>query len=277
MNIDFPSNPTLYQIFNDPVSTKQWIWDGEKWLINPQPITTEQIADGAITTAKLANGAVTTEKIADGAVTAAKLDPNAVPSPIPVGSISLFAGSTAPSGWLLCNGQAVSRTTYSALFAVTSTTYGSGNGSSTFNVPNLSNRFPVGVGGSWASTLAGTGGSSAAVLLEHSHGMGDHAHDITHSHTSSLSGGGEHDHTGNTLKNATNTGSNHYVRPIGFPADETHVITNISGTHSHSVTVDPFSGSTGNSSLGSSGSAGVTSTGTQNLPPYIALNFIIKA
>jgi microcystin-dependent protein len=56
----------------------------------------------------------------------------------------MWAGSTAPTGWLLCNGAAVSRTTYSDLFAVISTTYGTGNGSTTFNVPDLQRRFPLG-------------------------------------------------------------------------------------------------------------------------------------
>jgi microcystin-dependent protein len=63
---------------------------------------------------------------------------------IPVGTIMMWAGSTAPTGWLLCNGAAVSRTTYSDLFAVISTTYGTGNGSTTFNVPDLQRRFPLG-------------------------------------------------------------------------------------------------------------------------------------
>ena len=54
----------------------------------------------------------------------------------PVGAIQAFGGSTAPSGWLLCNGAAVSRTTYSDLFAVIGTRYGSGDGSTTFNLPS---------------------------------------------------------------------------------------------------------------------------------------------
>jgi hypothetical protein len=65
---------------------------------------------------------------------------------MPVGSIQMFAGSSAPEGWLLCNGQAVSRATYSELFAVISTTYGSGDGSTTFNVPDLREAAPVGTG-----------------------------------------------------------------------------------------------------------------------------------
>lgn len=61
--------------------------------------------------------------------------------PAVVGAVVAFAGSTSPAGWLLCDGSAVSRTTYAALFAVIGTTYGSGDGSSTFNVPNLTDRF----------------------------------------------------------------------------------------------------------------------------------------
>lgn len=60
---------------------------------------------------------------------------------LPVGMLQAFAGSSAPTGWLKCNGAAVSRTTYSALFGQISTTYGSGDGSTTFNVPDLRGEF----------------------------------------------------------------------------------------------------------------------------------------
>ena len=69
---------------------------------------------------------------------------------LPVGSYIQFAGSQAPAGFLVCNGGAISRTTYSALFAVIGTTYGSGDGSTTFNLPNLTDRFLQG------STTSGT-------------------------------------------------------------------------------------------------------------------------
>jgi microcystin-dependent protein len=65
-------------------------------------------------------------------------------SAVPSGVISAYAGSTAPSGYLLCDGTAVSRTTYSALYAVVGTTYGVGDNSSTFNVPNLKGKVAVG-------------------------------------------------------------------------------------------------------------------------------------
>lgn len=63
----------------------------------------------------------------------------------PIGSITAFAGSTIPANWLLCNGQAISRTDYSELFAVVGTTYGAGDGSTTFNLPDLRGRVAVGV------------------------------------------------------------------------------------------------------------------------------------
>lgn len=60
-----------------------------------------------------------------------------VQSSAPVGMVTMFAGKTTPDGFLFCDGSAVSRTTYSALFNVIGTTYGSGNGSTTFNLPLL--------------------------------------------------------------------------------------------------------------------------------------------
>lgn len=69
---------------------------------------------------------------------------NAVALAEPTGSIKPFAGTTIPDGYLLCDGSAVSRTTYAALFAVIGTTYGTGDGSTTFNLPALSARVPVG-------------------------------------------------------------------------------------------------------------------------------------
>lgn len=78
----------------------------------------------------------------------------------PSGTIVFFAGTSAPTGYLLCDGSAVSRTTYGALFAVIDSTYGSGDGSTTFNLPDLRQRFPLGKSASGTgSTLGGTGGT----------------------------------------------------------------------------------------------------------------------
>ncbi len=74
----------------------------------------------------------------------------------PVGAVMDYAGTSAPSGWLLCYGQAISRTTYSALFSAIGTTHGTGDGSTTFNVPDFRGRVGAGrddMGGAAASRL----------------------------------------------------------------------------------------------------------------------------
>jgi microcystin-dependent protein len=80
---------------------------------------------------------------------------------LPSGMLAPFGGSAAPAGWLLCNGVAVSRTTYAALFAAIGTTWGAGDGSATFNVPNMLGRVPVGAGS--AGNYAQTVGSAAVI------------------------------------------------------------------------------------------------------------------
>ena len=79
---------------------------------------------------------------------------------IEVGTILPWSNSTLPSGYLNCDGSAVSRSTYSALFAVIATDYGVGDGSSTFNLPDLQDKVPVGVSGSKA--VASSGGAATA-------------------------------------------------------------------------------------------------------------------
>lgn len=104
---------------------------------------------------------------------------------MPIGSIVAYAGSSAPTGWVLCDGTAISRTTYATLFAAISTNFGVGDGSSTFNVPDLRGRVIVGkddMGGSAANRVtAGAegldGGSLAAAgqRLVEADGTKDHA------------------------------------------------------------------------------------------------------
>jgi microcystin-dependent protein len=95
-----------------------------------------------------------------------------------------FAGSVAPQGYLLCDGSAVSRTDYADLFTAIGTVYGAGDGSTTFNLPDLSGRVVLGVSQSHA--LGSTGGEATHVLTEqempaHSHTVPAHTHgnDIT--------------------------------------------------------------------------------------------------
>jgi microcystin-dependent protein len=65
---------------------------------------------------------------------------------MPAGSITAYAGAVAPSGWLVCDGSAVSRSTYGELFTAIGTTYGTGDGSTTFNLPDLRGRTAIGAG-----------------------------------------------------------------------------------------------------------------------------------
>ena len=103
---------------------------------------------------------------------------------VPSGSLQPFAGATAPNGWLMCFGQAISRTTYADLFAAIGTTHGVGNGSTTFNVPDLRGRTIAGkdnMGGSAANRLtSGNSGVTGTTLGavggdERMHG---HNHDV---------------------------------------------------------------------------------------------------
>src|SRR5262245_5545467 len=94
----------------------------------------------------------------------------------PIGSMLMFGGASAPSGWLLCQGQAVSRTTYIDLFGVIGIAFGAGDGSTTFNLPDLRGRLPLGLGtgsglGGYESSTAGgsAGGAADPARLNHSH------------------------------------------------------------------------------------------------------------
>jgi len=90
----------------------------------------------------------------------------------PAGIIKAFGGGTAPRGHLLCEGAAVSRTTYAALFSVIGTTYGVGDNSTTFNLPDLRGRFPLGKATAGTGSTMGTTGGS----LDHVHNVQSHFH-----------------------------------------------------------------------------------------------------
>ena len=188
--------------------------------VTPGAVGTGELEDGAVTEAKLASNAVTNAKMADDSVGADELIDNSVGAAainisgngtsgqvvqsdgdgsfsyltlaagFVSGMLMPYAGATAPSGWLLCYGQAISRTTYADLFTAIGTVYGTGDGSSTFNLPDLRGRVVAGqddMGGSSANrltdqtgglngdTLGDTGGSETHTLTEaqlpaHSHG-----------------------------------------------------------------------------------------------------------
>lgn len=112
---------------------------------------------------------------------------------MPAGSVLAYAGSAAPTGWLLAYGQAVSRATYAALFAVLGTTYGAGDGSTTFNLPDLRGRAVAGkdnMGGTSADRLTGLSGGVDGDILGAAGGLETHTLTIAQmpAHTHSLSG-----------------------------------------------------------------------------------------
>jgi microcystin-dependent protein len=135
----------------------------------------------------------------------------------PTGAVIAFAGSSAPTNWLLCYGQAVSRTTYAALFAVVSTTYGVGDGTTTFNLPDLRGRGIAGVdnmGGSDAGRIdiansSGTVvGSQYVTLTAAQSGVPAHQHANTLTNNAVTSGAGSAHAHGNTLTGTTTFASN---------------------------------------------------------------------
>lgn len=94
---------------------------------------------------------------------------------MPVGAIIKWTTNTPPTNWNICNGDAVSRNDNPILFSLIGTTYGSGDGFSTFNLPDMRDKFSIGVGGSLS--LGDSGGS-----LNHTHEVNNHTHSVNHSH-----------------------------------------------------------------------------------------------
>ena len=98
----------------------------------------------------------------------------AAPAGTPTGGLMMWPTASAPSGWLLCNGAAVSRSTYSGLYAVVGTTFGSGDGSTTFNLPDYRDRMPIGAGTTYSANSSG--GSKDAIVVSHTHTITDPGH-----------------------------------------------------------------------------------------------------
>jgi microcystin-dependent protein len=153
-------------------ASKTWV-SGETVTpagLNLTAAPTVLVADNEVTTAKILDANVTTAKIADANVTLAKLVTAVQQALVPAGAVQAFAMNSAPSGWLEADGAAVSRATYAALFAAISTTYGAGDGSTTFNLPDLRGYFVRGSGTNSDGTAAGTFGTKQAdELKSHTH------------------------------------------------------------------------------------------------------------
>jgi microcystin-dependent protein len=152
------------------------------------------VSGETVTPSKLNSAAAPTVVVADGEVTVAKLAAAVQQLLVPAGAVQAFAMNSAPSGWLAADGTAVSRSTYATLFAAISTTYGVGDGSTTFALPDLRGYFVRGSGTNSDGTAAGTFGvKQADDLKSHTHGVTDpgHVHIFTtYRNTADVSQGG---------------------------------------------------------------------------------------
>ena len=189
-----------------------------------------------------------------------------------VGTIKPWGKAAAPAGYLLCDGSAVSRTTYADLFAVLSTTYGSGNGSTTFNVPNLAGKYPQGKDGS--NSLAGTGGANTVTVsvTDHKGVATNQAVTVTGdiSNTSLTTAQlASHSHTGSATSVTKKIPLQAQNQTLAAFANNTG--SSGSGTaHNHAHTL---TGSlTGNVAL----TGNVTASGTNSFSPFVVFQYIIK-
>lgn len=219
--------------------TYELLGSGTDLLIKRNDVPVAAVTDGGIA------------GFAPNSVTADVLGVDVLPQLVPTGAVMPFAGATAPDGWLMCAGQAVSRTDYFNLFGLLGTAYGAGNGTTTFNVPDLRGRAVFGLdnlGGidagrlSVANTLGGSGGaqtksgSTASYTLTVAD-IPAHTHDV-----SAVYGAAANNPSGVAMSYDTGTTGNRVVsKSIGG-----------GGGHSHAITAFDV------------------------MPPYLLLNHIIK-
>lgn len=195
---------------------------------------------------------------------------------MPTGALTAYAGATAPTGYLLCDGSSVSSSTYLALHAVISNTYGgiaySGAGALSFNLPDLRGRLPMGAGTGTGQNASGTGAPSGTAQTARTAGqwLGEETHLLStsempsHSHTANTGSAGSHFHSfGKPAASYVGTGGNF---SLSTPAGSLHRFSDSDGVndtdtaanHQHTITAD------------GGGSRHAI------IPPVVILNYIIK-
>lgn len=194
---------------------------------------------------------------------------------IPTGSIIQFGGSIPPTGWLLCNGQEISKTTYPSLYTVIGDLYGAPFFSTNFVLPDLRGRIPIGNGnlnGTGTPYPLGTRGGSESHVITISEMP-------SHTHTGTISEAGNHTHSYQDAYFAENGGYRPSGNPVygtgsgsdydngfyfrtetGYTASPYNIQTSGAGTHTHTIT---------NSSTGSGVAFGL-------VQPYVVLSYIIR-
>lgn len=201
--------------------------------------------------ARVASGGVS--GLAAGAVSLANLAQAVAEALTPAGSLAPYAGASAPAGWMFCNGQTVSRTTYAALFAAIGTQFGVGDGTTTFGIPDLRGRSVFGrddMGGTAANrvTTAGSGVSGSylgavggnQLLQSHNHTITDPGHSHTYTYGPATFGMGT-------------------ATQVSINANRDSTPTGTTSTATTGITVNNAGGG-----------------GSQNMPPAIILNWMIK-
>jgi microcystin-dependent protein len=232
---------------------------------------------------------------------------------VPIGAEMAWKKATPPTGWLFQDGSAINRLTYQGLFNHYGTTYGAGDGSTTFNLPDMRGRFFLGkTAAGTGSVLGGTGGAIDHIHTgaSHTHGFASHTHTIgasgTHAHTAGTLAGPSHTHGPGTY----DTASHNHGGSTGGPSSTDSCRDNDGGAtenpgssdHDHSISssspavdagvsgscgtgaVTGSTGADGNHDHGgvTGGSAGTTdaggtgNTGAEN-PPFMAGNWIVFA
>jgi len=173
-----------------------------------------------------------------------------------IGSVWWFALPNAPAGFLKANGAAVSRTTYARLFARIGTTFGAGDGSTTFNLPDLRGMFVRGLDegrGIDAQGGRALGSVQAHTLASHNHtgiaaANGGHTHNGTtsnsgaHSHQVPLNGYSDSDHANNPTLGANKTTRNYMASTDVSGAHQHAFTTDLAGAHTHDITLNPSGG-----------------------------------
>ena len=175
----------------------------------------------------------------------------------PAGAIIMYGAATAPTGYLKCDGSNVSRSTYADLFTAIGTTYGIGDGSLTFGIPNLESRFPIGYDGGSSYALAGTGGAITDTPTLSGTNAGTA---ITEAQMPSHT----HDSWGNTWPSGSWTGGTGTTQSS---------VTQTSGTLTTTSTLRTLATGSGNTHTHTWTG---TSTAVDTVPPYLVVNYIIK-